>query len=132
MFCYFQRGRMGDIQEFQYMALNLENKERIEDKKIKRNKLAHNTILIVFMSEMVLSHLFSMVESCSSSLLLMHGQIVSREDSTRLEHINILLDLSSTKDFKMLLYMIDMMEKMLGFWDANSFFPLLMWRVLDL
>jgi len=123
---------MGDIQEFQYMALNLENKERIEDKKIKRNKLAHNTILIVFMSEMVLSHLFSMVESCSSSLLLMHGQIVSREDSTRLEHINILLDLSSTKDFKMLLYMIDMMEKMLGFWDANSFFPLLMWRVLDL
>jgi len=117
---------MGDIQEFQYMALNLENKERIEDKKIKRNKLAHNTILIVFMSEMVLSHLFSMVESCSSSLLLMHGQIVSREDSTRLEHINILLDLSSTKDFKMLLYMIDMMEKMLGFWDANSFFPLLM------
>jgi len=104
---------MGDIQEFQYMVLNLENKERMEDKEMKRNKLTHKwflenaTILIVFMSEIVLSHLFSMVESCSSSLLMMHGK-------------------------KMLLYMIDMMEKMLGFWDANSFFPLLMWGVLDL
>jgi len=81
---------------------------------------------IVFMSEMVPSHLSSMVKSYSSSLLLMHGQIVSRRNSTRLEYINILLDLSSTKDYRMLLYMIGIMEKMLGLWNANSFFPLLM------
>jgi len=80
---------------------------------------------IVFMSKMVLSYLSSMVGSCSSSLLLMHEQIVSREDSTRLKHTNILLDLSSTRDFRMLLYMISMIEKMLSFWDANSFFSLL-------
>ena len=84
------------------------------------------------MLETVLSHLSSIVESSSSSLWLMHGQIVSRGDLTRLEHINILLDLSSTRDFRMLLYMIGMIEKMLGFWDTNSFFPLLMWGVLDL
>jgi len=80
---------------------------------------------IVFMSKMVLSYLSSMVGSCSSSLLLMHEQIVSREDSTGLKHTNILLDLSSTRDFRMLLYMISMIEKMLSFWDANSFFSLL-------
>jgi len=62
----------------------------------------------------------------------MHGQIVSRGDLTGLEHINILLDLSFTRDFRMLLCIISIMEKMLGFWDANSFFPLLMWRVLGL
>jgi len=73
------------------------------------------------MLEMVLSHLSSMVESCSSSLLLMDGQIVNRGNSTGLEYINILLDLSSTKDYRMLLYMIGMMEKILGLWDANSF-----------
>jgi len=84
------------------------------------------------MSEMVLSHLFSMVESCFSSLLLMHRQIVSRENSTGLGHINILLDLSSIRDYRMLLCIIDMMEKMLGLWDVNSFFLLLMWEVLDL
>jgi len=61
--------------------------------------------------------------------LLMHEQIVSRGNSTGLGHINILLDLSSTKDFRMLLCMIGMMEKILGLWDANSFFPLLMWGV---
>jgi len=77
------------------------------------------------MSKMVLSYLSSMVGSCSSSLLLMHEQIVSREDSTGLEHTNILLDLSSTRDFRMLLYMISIIEKMLSFWDANSFFSLL-------
>jgi len=81
---------------------------------------------IVFMLEMVLNYLSSMVESSSSSLLLMHGQIVNRENSTGLGHINILLDLSSTKDYRMLLYMISMMEKILGLWDANSFFFLLM------
>jgi len=60
----------------------------------------------------------------------MHRQIVSRENSTGLEHINILLDLSSTRDFRMLLCIIDIMEKILGLWDANSFFSLLMWGVL--
>jgi len=120
------------------VVLNLENKRRMQGKEIGRNELAHRwslidaTMPIVFMSEMVLSHLFSMVESCFSSLLLMHGQIVSRGNSTRLEHINILLDLSSTRDFRMLLCMIGMMEKMLGLWDTNSFFLLLMWGVLDL
>jgi len=73
-----------------------------------------------------------MVESYFSSLWLMHEQIVSRKDLTGLGHINILLDLSFTKDYRMLLYMIGIMEKMLGFWDANSFFPLLIWEVLGL
>jgi len=81
---------------------------------------------IVFISEMVLSYLSSMVESYFSSLWLIHGQIVSRGNSTGLGHINILLDLSSTRDFRMLLCIIDMIEKMLGLWDANSFFFLLM------
>jgi len=105
---------------------------------MERNELAHRwslidaTMPIVFMSEMVLSHLSSMVESSSSSLLLMHGQIVSRENSTGLGHINILLDLSCTRDYRILLYMIGIMEKMLGLWDTNSFFPFLIWEVLDL
>jgi len=138
MFCYFQRGRMDGIQEFQSMVLNLENEGRIQDKEIERNRLAHRwflidaTMPIIFMSEMVLSHLSSMVESCFSSLLLIHGQIMSRGDLTGLGYINILLDLSFTRDYRMLLCMIGMMEKMLGFWDANSFFPLLMWGVLGL
>jgi len=55
----------------------------------------------------------------------MHGQIVNRGNSTGLGHINILLDLSSTRDFRMLLCIIGMMEKMLGLWDANSFLLLL-------
>jgi len=138
MFCYFQRERIGGIQEFQSVVLNLGNKGRMQGKEIERNVLAHRwylipaTMLIVFMSEMVLSHLYSMVESSFSSLWLMHRQIVSRGNSTGLGHINILLDLSSTRDFKMLLCMIGMMEKILGLWDANSFFPLLMWGVLGL
>jgi len=114
------------------MVLNLENEGRMQGKEIERNRLAHRwclihaTMPIVFMSEMVLSLLSSMVESCSSSLLLMHEQIVSRENSTRLGHINILLYLSSTRDYRMLLCMIGIMEKILGIWDANSFFSLLM------
>jgi len=129
---------MGSIQEFQSVVLNLENKGRMQGKEMGKNVLTHRwclihaTMPIVFMLEMVLSHLSFMVESCFSSLLLMHGQIVSRENSTRLGHINILLDLSSTRDFRMLLCMIGMMEKILGLWDANSFFSLLMWGVLDL
>ena len=138
MFCCFQRKRIDGIQEFQSMVLNLENEERMQGKEMGRNALAHRwclihaTMPIVFMSEMVLSHLSSMVESSFSSLWLMHGQIVSRENSTGLGHINILLDLSSTRDFRMLLCMIGMMEKILGLWDANSFFSLLMWGVLGL
>jgi len=138
MFYYFQRERMGGIQEFQSMGLNLENEGRMQGKEMGRNRLAyrwcliHATMPIIFMSEMVLSHLSSMVESSFSSLWLMHEQIVSRGNSTGLEHINILLDLSSTRDFRMLLCMIGMMEKMLGLWDANSFFPFLMWGVLGL
>jgi len=138
MFCCFQRERMDGIQEFQSVVLNLENKRRIQNKEMERNRLAHRwflidaTMPIIFISEMVLSHLSSMVESCFSSLLLMHGQIMSRGDLTGLGHINILLDLSFTRDYRMLLCMIDMMEKMLGFWSTNSFFPLLMWEVLGL
>ena len=110
----------------------------MQDKEIERNELVYRwflidaTMLIVFMSEMVLSHLSSMVESYFSSLLLMHRQIVSKGDLTGLGHINILLDLSFTRDYKMLLCMIGMMKKILGFWGANSFFPLLIWEVLGL
>jgi len=99
---------------------------------IKRNGLAYRwflidaTMPIVFMSEMVLSHLYSMVESSFSSLLLMHGQIVSKGNLIGLEHINVLLDLSSMRDYRILMYMIGMMEKILGLWDSNSFFLLLM------
>jgi len=75
---------------------------------------------------MVLSHLSFMVESSSSSLILMHGQIMSSGNSTGLGHINILLDLSSTRDYRMLLCIIGIMKKMLGLWDINSFFFLLM------
>jgi len=129
---------MGDIQEFQSVVLNLENKRRMQGKGMERNGLAHRwclihaTMPIIFMLEMVLNHLSSIVESSSSSLLLMYRQIVSRENSTGLGHINILLDLSSIRDYRMLLCMISMMEKMLGLWDANSFFLLLMWGVLGL
>jgi len=119
-------------------VLNLENKGRMQDKEMERNGLAYRwfltyaTMPIIFMSEMVLSHLSFMVESFSSSLLLMHGQIVSRGNSTGLGHINILLDISSIRNYRMLLCMIGMMEKMLGLWDANLFFPFLMWGVLGL
>jgi len=132
MFCCFQKEKIGGIQEFQSVVLNLKNKGKIQGKEMERNMLAHRwclihaTMSIVFMLEMVLSHLSSMMESCSSSLWLMHRQIVSRGNSTGLGHINILLDLSSTRDFRMLLCMIGIMEKMLGLWNANSFFLLLM------
>ena len=138
MFCCFQRERMDSIQEFQSVVLNLENKGRIQGKDMGRNRLAHRwslidaTMPIAFMLEMVLSYLSSMVESYSSSLQLMHGQIMSRGNLTGLGHINILLDLSSTRDFRILLYMIGMMEKMLGLWDANLFFLFLMQEVLGL
>jgi len=110
---------MDSIQKFQSVVLNLENEGKMQGKEMGRNMLTHRwclihtTMPIVFMSEMVLSHLSSMVESSSSSLLLMYRQIMNKENSTGLGHINILLDLSSIKDYRMLLYMIDMIEKML-------------------
>jgi len=119
MFCCFQRRRMDSIQKFQSVVLNLENEGKMQGKEMGRNMLTHRwclihtTMPIVFMSEMVLSHLSSMVESSSSSLLLMYRQIMNKENSTGLGHINILLDLSSIRDYRMLLYMIDMIEKML-------------------
>ena len=103
------------------MVLNLENKGRMQDKEMEKNVLAHKwflidtTMSIIFMLEIVLSHLSSMMESYFSSLLLMHGQIVNRGDLTGLRHINILLDLSFTRDYRILLYMIGIMEKILGF-----------------
>jgi len=94
-----------------FPTLHLSN--NLKEKKKKRNiniDLAvlpsHNTMPIIFMLEMVLSHLFSMVESCFSSLLLMYRQIVSRRDLTGLGHINILLGLSFTRDYRMLLYIV--------------------------
>jgi len=103
----------------------------MKDREIKRNRLAHRwslihaTMHIVFMLEMVLSYISSIVESYFSSLLLMHGQSVNRENSIELGHINILSDLSSTRDYRILLYIINMIEKILGIWNANSFFLLL-------
>jgi len=73
-FCCFQRRRMGSIQKFQSVVLNLENKEKMQGKEMGRNVLAHRwclidaTMPIVFMSEMVLSYLSFIVESCFSSL----------------------------------------------------------------
>ena len=121
MFCYFQRRRIDGIQEFQSVVLNLENKGRMQDKEIEKNVLTHRwflidaTMSIIFMLEIVLSYLSSMMKSYFSSLLLMHGQIVNRGDLTGLEHINILLDLSFTRNYRILLYMIGMIEKILGF-----------------
>ena len=77
---------------------------------------------IIFMLEMVLSHLSSIVESYFSSLLLIHRQIINRENSIRLGHINILLNQSFTRDYRMLLYIIGIIEKILGIWDVNSVF----------
>jgi len=81
---------------------------------------------IVFTSKIVLSHLFFIVESYFSSLLLIYKQTVNRENSTGLEHINIPSDQNFTRDYRILLYIIGMIEKMLGLWNANSFFFFLM------
>jgi len=66
------------------------------------------------MSGKALNYLFSIVKSCSSNLLLIHGQTVNRENSTGLGHISILSDLSSIRDYRILLYMIDMIVKIPG------------------
>ena len=41
MFCCFQRRRMGGIQEFQFVVLNLENEGRMQGKEIERNGFTH-------------------------------------------------------------------------------------------
>jgi len=41
MFCCFQREKMGSIQEFQSVVLNLENKRRMQGKEIGRNMLTY-------------------------------------------------------------------------------------------
>ena len=77
---------------------------------------------IIFISEMVLSYLSSIVESYFSSLLLIYRQIINRKNSIRLEYINILSNQSSTRDYRMLLYIIGIIEKMLGIWNVNLVF----------
>jgi len=47
---------------------------------------------------------------------------MDKENSTGLEHINIPSDLSFIRDYRMLLYIIDIMEKMLSLWNTNLFF----------
>ena len=48
MFCYFQRGRMDGIQEFQSIMLNLKNKRKMQGKEVGRNMLAHRWCLIYY------------------------------------------------------------------------------------
>jgi len=120
MFFFFPRVKIASIQEFLFIILNLEREMKIQDRKKKRKGLAHSVcliyaiMLIVYISGKVLNYFSSMVENCSSNLLLMHEQTMNRENSTRLGHISILSNLSSTRDFRILLYMIDIMVKMLG------------------
>ena len=111
---------MAGIQEFLFVVLNLEEEVKMQDREKKRKGLTHSVCLIhaimpiIYISGKVLNHLFSMVESCSSNLLLMHRQTVNRENSTRLGYISTLSDQSSTKGYRMLPYMINMMVKILG------------------
>jgi len=95
MFCSFPRVKMASIQEFLSMVLNSEKGVKMPDKEKERKELTHNvsliyaTIPIIYTSEMVLSHLSFMVKSCSSNLLLMHGQTVNKGNSTGPEHTSI-------------------------------------------
>jgi len=119
MFCSFLRVKMASIQESLFMVLNLEREMKMQDREKERKGLAYSVCLIhaimpiIYMLEKVLNYLSFMVESCFSNLLLMHGQTVNKENSTRLGHISTLSDQSSTRDYRMLLYIIDMMVKML-------------------
>jgi len=119
MFCSFLRVKMVGIQESLSVMLNLEREIKMQNKEKKRKGLTHSVCLvhaimpIVYMLEKVLNHLSFMVESCFSNLLLMHRQTVNKENSTRLGHISTLSDQSSTRDYRILLYMIDIMMKML-------------------
>ena len=95
MFCSFPRVKMAGIQESLFVVLNLEKEVKMQDKEKERKGLTHSVCLIyaimpiIYMSGKVLNHLFSIVESCSSNLLLMHRQTVNRENSTGLGHISI-------------------------------------------
>ena len=96
MFCSFPRVKMASIQEFLFMELNSEREVKMQDKEKRRKGLTHSVyliytiILIVYMLGKVLSHLFFMVESCSSNLLLIYGQIMSKKNSTGITNGHLL------------------------------------------
>jgi len=96
MFCSFPRVKMASIQEFLFMELNSEREVKMQDKEKGRKGLTHSVyliytiILIVYMLGKVLSHLFFMVESCSSNLLLIYGQIMSKKNSTGITNGHLL------------------------------------------
>jgi len=128
IFCFFSRVKMASIQEFLFMELNSEREVKIQDKEKRKKELTYSVYLIyaiipiIYMLGKILSYLFFMVKSCSSNLLLIHGQIVSKKNSIELEYISTFLDLSFIKNSRILLYMIDMIMKMLNLWNANLFF----------
>jgi len=132
IFCSFPRVKMTGIQEFLFVELNLEREMKMQDKEKKKKEFTHSVYLIyaimpiIYILGKILSHLSFMVKSYSSNLVLMHRQIISKENSTRLVYISILLNLSFIKNFRILLYMINIIVKMLGLWDTNSFFLPLM------
>ena len=119
MFCSFLRVKMAGIQESLFMVLNLEREMKMQDREKERKGLAHSVYLIyaimpiIYILEKVLNHLSFMVGSCFSNLLLMHGQTMNKENSTGLGYISTLSDQSSTRDYRILMYMIDMIVKML-------------------
>jgi len=41
MFCCFQKEKIGGIQEFQSVVLNLKNKRKMQSKEMERNMLTH-------------------------------------------------------------------------------------------
>jgi len=96
MFCSFPRVKMASIQEFLFMELNSEREVKMQDKEKERKGLTHSVyliytiILIVYMLGKVLSHLFFIVESCSSNLLLIYGQIMSKKNSTGITNGHLL------------------------------------------
>ena len=132
IFCSFPRVKIAGIQEFLFVELNLEREMKMQDKEKKKKEFTHSVYLIyaiipiIYILGKILSHLSFMVKSYSSNLVLMHRQIISKENSTRLVYISILLNLSFIKNFRILLYMINIIVKMLGLWDTNSFFLPLM------
>jgi len=119
MFCSFLRVKMAGIQESLFMVLNLEREMKMQDREKERKGLAHSVYLIyaimpiIYILEKVLNHLSFMVGSCFSNLLLMHGQTMNKENSTGLGYISTLSDQSFTRDYRILMYMIDMIVKML-------------------
>jgi len=85
---------------------------------------------IVFILEMVLSHLSSMVKSYFQQFVVdawancEHRKLNWARTYQHTLRSELYQGLQDTAD------MIGMMEKMLGLWDANLFFLLLMWGVL--